>query len=63
MLSLKRLVMLRMQFVVAMAMILMGIGYGWNLRMVGGAVHHLIVIAVTTVAEDVEYPGDLNIVC
>lgn len=29
--SLKRLVMLRMQFVVAMAMILMGIGYGYLL--------------------------------
>lgn len=30
--------------------------------MVGGAVHHLIVIVVTAVAEDVEYPGDPNIV-
>jgi len=64
-LSLKILKMLKMPFATVMATILMGIGYGWNLHMVAGDIHHqeiaIVVIAVVGV-DVVEYPGALNFV-
>lgn len=71
-LSLKRLVMRKMLFVVVMAMILMGTGCGWNLHMAGVDIHHqqIGIVVITVVAVDVvvvaageECLGTLIIVC
>ncbi|KAL7198949.1 hypothetical protein ACSBR2_021272 [Camellia fascicularis] len=63
-LSLKRLVMLKMLLEVAMAMILMGTGYGWSLHMEVVEIHHQSIVTVVTavgVVPVVECPDALNI--
>lgn len=64
-LSLKRLVMLKMLFVVVMAMILMGTVCGLSLHMAGVVTHHqmiVMVVAVAAVVSVVEECQDVQII-